>query len=182
VKLLSSTHFLMNYMQADLRCTNCYADLLLNGLNVIAFAHSHCYYIRSFEPDDLDGDCGHLTESAQSLLSEWLESYEMKVRTNDSRYIYSGSLLSIVDACLPMLLNVTVVFLTLICRCMYVYRADFDSFAARFCRQSSGSRMGATHEDLLSRFAGADDLITAVQLRVMRTASTLLADLSSQPT
>ena len=34
--------------------------------------------------------------------------------------------------------------------------------------------MGATHEDLLSRFAGADDLITAVQLRVMRTASTLL--------
>ena len=42
--------------------------------------------------------------------------------------------------------------------------------------------MGGTHEDLLSRFAGADDLITAVQLRVMRTASTLLADLSSQPT
>jgi hypothetical protein len=35
---------------------------------------------RSFELSDLDGSVTDLPVSAQSLLSEWLESYEMKVR------------------------------------------------------------------------------------------------------
>ena len=35
---------------------------------------------RSFEHSDLDGRVKDLPASAQSLLNEWLESYEMKVR------------------------------------------------------------------------------------------------------
>ena len=40
--------------------------------------------VRSFELSDLDGRVKDLPASAQSLLSEWLESYEMKVRVTEA--------------------------------------------------------------------------------------------------
>ena len=39
-------------------------------------------YVRSFESSDLDRYVENMPGPAQSLLSEWMESYEMKVRAN----------------------------------------------------------------------------------------------------
>jgi hypothetical protein len=45
-------------------------------------------YVRSFESSDLDRYVENMPGSAQSLLSEWMESYEMKVRTNSLLLMY----------------------------------------------------------------------------------------------
>ena len=66
-----------------MRITNSYERCTYAGCqHVVHPCFVVWYYVRSFESSDLDRYAENMSESAHLLLSEWMESYEMKVRTN----------------------------------------------------------------------------------------------------
>lgn len=78
---------------------------ILNAAFALAIAFvfcALCCYIRSFESSDLDRCTENMSESAQLLLSEWVESYEMKVRTNKPLslcYPFAQHRMIVIEAC-----------------------------------------------------------------------------------